>query len=1390
VTSRLTIAAPATLTVLAGNPTLSSLATLPPGGVAISGASAGVMSLRIRATDTAAHVTASGTGGATIVSAGNLLTLTGTELQINSALASLEVTEPLTVSQDALTLIATQTSLAATTGIAIDIIPSTGPAFVAPGTLVTVQPNALDSLPFLYLSDPIASGLAGIGLGREETLNLTLAVASGVLFLPGYTAASPVSATGIGTGEIILNLTADDIPELNSLLAGLEFAGPSIAGGEQFQFALRNLSGVLPYSLTRGNIFLSVAGAPGGAGTFTTGSQSFIEGQALLAGQFIADTLAVLGSIANAYDLVVSPSGNLELPYNALALGGTNLDFGTINADGLALSGDLVIGQTAAIEGPVLLEGGSLLDFTGFLNAGAAFAFTGVQAISLQAGAELTGNGTLLAGNFSESGQISGPGAILARGGETLLISAGSVGGFAQLDVAPGGVMVLGPISPLYGIFNTTPLVIDSSVTLNFQGNAGAAPITGGYAGTLGGDGGAFVISGPQVFSGQVENFQPGDELIFPGLTDVNVEPPSNNTFTVAGVDGASNTVTYVIRAGIPAGDTLVEGADAEGDPAVSLRPAAVTVSQAMLFEASAGVAQPLLGLSVELYAGTTHSLALTLSVAEGVLSDGTLSGAAITLTAGGIAAMNTALAALNYIGTGADDSLGIVSTSGVLAGLSDTFALYAAPPGIINGDGLPAFSEAQLASFGDGGLVFSLPATAGEVQVTGISEFAGPVQADGIGGTALVVDGGGTAIFNAASSVTLGANATLGDANGPGTLAVLTDAFTGTGNLTLAAGSAAYVPGAITLGGSLEAAGLFALSGTLAAAAISLDAGGTLLTQGYIAAGNFYDTGTITLFGTADAQSGSAYEQGGTLCLGGTSSLGITGGLELVNGVTQIGPDAVVNAASVLLSAGTLTVAGLLESATLNLFGGLFLAGGTLDVPSIALGGQLTGYGVVDAATLSAGNILVAQGGELAVGGSLGPNVEPEIAAGAVLDLAGGFTSSAIMFLGGDALLTVGDPAAFAATPVNFVATDALDLVGVNPGQVTYSGGTGGNLTVYDGSGHLLTHFGMEIAPGQPGVSIVSDNAGGALITLGDELPCFTRGTGLLTPHGYRPVESLKPGDPLITASGVSRPVRWIGRRTLDLGPRAARFALPVLIMPGAFGPGLPARRLRLSPLHCVFADGALFPVTHLVNGATILRDDASAAMTYYHVELDRHDILLAEGLPCESYFDSGNRGGLYQEVGRRCPAAGPYAPSVTRGAALARLRRRLHQVALAAGFSLTYWPSLRAVAGGQGALAEITRLGRWRMARFCFAAPVRELTLLSGVACPADTDPDSEDRRELGVCLDQIGGIRLGAGFYPRAPADDGHWMGRVAALHLDAPAMEVTLPLAAIVQSWVRK
>jgi hypothetical protein len=81
-----------------------------------------------------------------------------------------------------------------------------------------------------------------------------------------------------------------------------------------------------------------------------------------------------------------------------------------------------------------------------------------------------------------------------------------------------------------------------------------------------------------------------------------------------------------------------------------------------------------------------------------------------------------------------------------------------------------------------------------------------------------------------------------------------------------------------------------------------------------------------------------------------------------------------------------------------------------------------------------------------------------------------------------------------------------------------------------------------------------------------------------------------------------------------------------PVRIAAGAFAEGQPLRDLLLSPDHAVFVGGVLIPVKYLINGRSIAQIPVER-ITYYHVELPRHDVLLAEGLPVESYLDTGNR-------------------------------------------------------------------------------------------------------------------------------------------------------------------
>lgn len=139
----------------------------------------------------------------------------------------------------------------------------------------------------------------------------------------------------------------------------------------------------------------------------------------------------------------------------------------------------------------------------------------------------------------------------------------------------------------------------------------------------------------------------------------------------------------------------------------------------------------------------------------------------------------------------------------------------------------------------------------------------------------------------------------------------------------------------------------------------------------------------------------------------------------------------------------------------------------------------------------------------------------------------------------------------------------------------------------------------------------------------------CFATGSMIETPLGEIPVERLKPRDVISTLDQGPVPIRALYR--VD-GHHPEQHA-PIRLAAGALSPDMPDRPLLVSPQHRVLcrsklaermfgADEILVAAKHLVGIPGVTRDAAALPLTYFHIELGQHDIVIANGAYVESCF------------------------------------------------------------------------------------------------------------------------------------------------------------------------
>jgi T5SS/PEP-CTERM-associated repeat protein len=491
--------------------------------------------------------------------------------------------------------------------------------------------------------------------------------------------------------------------------------------------------------------------------------------------------------------------------------------------------------------------------------------------------------------------------------------------------------------------------------------------------------------------------------------------------------------------------------------------------------------------------------------------------------------------------------------------------------------------------------------------------------------------------------------NANEGAISGKGTVSIVDVGSVGAGVLELNAG-ATLLAGTLEVGMRAADVGQVGLTGigteliVTGPATVADDGTGVLS----VLSGATFAAASLTIGSQGDS-SGAVVVSGAGSVINLSGALNV--GTALGTGDLTIGPGAAVHASVINLEGQVVLEGGLLDP-TVNLIGQGQTAGGFGTISA----GDIIDEGVIQAGgTKPSQKLLIVQGtvvggGTLTINGTVQRSNSAgvlQINPGGTLELTGPVLNAAtttftdnltptgtytvnnsvidVTFADAAGVLQLDSIAGFGGTISTYHAGDAFVITGGTLSNLGVNNGT--TLTVHDsgtGAGTGGTDnivFGSAIDPAT--LSIVNGNTIAA---------CFAAGMRIATVTGPVAVEALAVGDRVLTAGGADEPIVWIGSRVVNCKRHPAPETVwPVRVAFGVFGENVPVRDLFLSPDHAVFVNGVLVPVKLLINGTSIVQVKREK-ITYYHVELPAHDVILAEGLAVESYLDVGDRANFHE--------------------------------------------------------------------------------------------------------------------------------------------------------------
>ncbi|WP_244877689.1 Hint domain-containing protein [Acetobacter cibinongensis] len=510
---------------------------------------------------------------------------------------------------------------------------------------------------------------------------------------------------------------------------------------------------------------------------------------------------------------------------------------------------------------------------------------------------------------------------------------------------------------------------------------------------------------------------------------------------------------------------------------------------------------------------------------------------------------------------------------------------------------------------------------------------------------------------------------------------------------------------------------------------------------------------------------SGAILSAGGTQGVGAGNAVGTIvgsgGGLTVVS--NQVAGSAV---SAVINNGGSATIygGGVVSNTTVN-------DGGTLTVSQSATvadttvnnGGSAvvkTGAGIGDLTVMSGGSATISPGGVLSGTMTLsnGGHATINNSAGGTVVMDGS-TNTGLIVTGlenGGTLNTL--IAGFDGVKAG--NSDGIEIAGVKASDVKTDGISYPNndqvvLTLTSGKTITLNIKGVQSYGFT--LSTATDGSGDVVFEV-----CFLSGSMISTPSGEVAVEDLLIGDHVTTwdwqqQRKVVKSVVWTGRKHMEVKTDLADVdaGYPVRVKAGAIADGVPYKDLLITPEHSLFFEDKFVPVRMLVNGRSIFYDRSITSYDYFHIEVEEHAVIRADGMLTESYLDTGNRSTFRQDgtvvrfgqkqAERNWETDGAAALVVTRGT-VEPLFRTLEARSTEIGFEQTIEaPALTSEAD----LHLVTETGeviralrhQGNVATFMLPAGVETVHLVSRSSRPSDViGPFVDDRRSLGVLVGQV--------------------------------------------------